>query len=391
MLELFSDEVRRNPFPVYAQLREMSPVLRVPPPFDGWMLFDYESVKWALNDHETFSSRVPAPNWFIFFDPPAHTRLRGLIAQAFTPRMIAGLEPRIRELSRTLLDAAMERGGETLDLAADYSVPLPMQVIAGMIGIPAEEWPRYKLWSDAILRISYARSGRAEAEAAARAFAAVTAEMDVYAGEVIERRRGNPQDDLFTRLIEAEVDGERLTRAEIVGFLQLLVTAGQETTSDLINNAVLCLAEHPEQLARLRAAPELLPAAIEEVLRYRSPVQWMLRTPRRDVEVRGQMIPAGSLVLPVIGSANRDPKQFADAERFDIGRQPNRHLAFGHGIHFCLGAALSRLEARIALADLLARFERLELALEGEWEPRAGLHVLGPSRLPLRMGRERAV
>jgi cytochrome P450 len=325
---------------------------------------------------------VPAPNWFIFFDPPAHTKLRSLISQAFTPRMIAALERRIRDLSRSLLDPLMERGA--MDLAAEYAVPLPMQVIAGVIGIPVDDWPRYKRWSDTILRLSYTRSGGSEAEQALRDFMAVTAEMDQYVGAMVEQRRGNPQDDLFTSLMAAEVDGERLSRQDILGFLQLLVVAGQETTSDLINNAVLCLLEHPDQLARLRAAPELLPSAIEEVLRYRSPLQWMMRTPRHDVQVRGQTIPAGSLILPVIGSANRDPRQFPDAGRFDVARDPNRHLAFGHGIHFCLGAALSRLEARIALSDLLARFDRLELALDGPWEPRSALHVHGPASLPIR-------
>jgi cytochrome P450 len=179
------------------------------------------------------------------------------------------------------------------------------------------------------------------------------------------------------------VEGQRLSHEEILGFFQLLVLTGQETTSDLINNAVLCLLENPEQLARLRAAPELLPPAIEEVLRYRSPLQWMMRTPRRDVEVHGRTIPAGALVLPVIGSANRDPRQFADANRFDIGRDPNPHVAFGHGIHFCLGAALSRMEARIALGDLLA-LGSLEMAGNRPWEPREALHVHGPKSLPVR-------
>jgi len=152
MMNLFSDEMRRNPYPLYDQLRISSPVLRVPPPFDAWMLFDYDSVKWALNDNETFSSRVPAPQWFIFFDPPAHTKLRALISRAFTPRMVVNLEPRIRRLSRELLDRVIGRG--EMDLAADFSVPLPMQVIAGMIGVPAADWPRYKQWSDIILRLS---------------------------------------------------------------------------------------------------------------------------------------------------------------------------------------------------------------------------------------------
>ena len=382
MMDLFSDEMRRNPYPLYDQLRASSPLLRVPPPFNAWMIFDYDGVKWALNDHETFSSRVPAPPWFIFFDPPEHAKLRALISRAFTPRMVANLEPRIRELSRELLDQTSERG--EMDLAAAFSVPLAMQVIAGMIGIPPADWTRYKRWSDAILRLSYTRSGGEEAERAARDFTAVTLEMDAYLADMIQQRRNTQQDDLLTRLIEAEVDGERRSQKEILGFFQLLIVASQETTTNLINNAVLCLLEHPDQLARLRAAPELLPTAIEEVLRYRSPLQWMMRTPRQDVEVHGQVIPAGNLVLAMMGSANRDLRQFPEAGRFDIGRDPNPHVAFGHGIHFCLGAALSRMESKIALSDLLERFKNFELTTDQPWEPRHALNVHGPTRLPIR-------
>jgi cytochrome P450 len=180
------------------------------------------------------------------------------------------------------------------------------------------------------------------------------------------------------------VDGERLTLEEVLGFVQLLLVGGQETTANLINNAVLCLMENPDQRARLEAAPGLLPSAVEEVLRYRSPVQWMPRATRHPVEVHGQVIPAGKLVLAMIGSANRDPKQFRDASRFDIARDPNPHIAFGHGIHSCLGAPLARLEARIALADFLERVKGFELADEEPWEPRKALHVHGPSRLPIR-------
>jgi len=388
-MNLFSDDIRRNPYPLYDQLRASSPVLRVPPPFDAWMIFDYDGVKWVLNDHETFSSRVPAPQWFIFFDPPAHTKLRALISRAFTPKMIANLEPRIRELSRELLDQAVKR--DEMDLAADFSVPLPMKVIAGMIGIPLTEWARYRRWSDVILRLSYTRSGGEEAESALRDFTAVTAEMNAYLTDMIHERRQAPQDDLLTRLIAEEVDGERLSPQEILGFFQLLVVGGQETTTNLINNAVLCLLEHPDQLARLRKAPELLPTAVEEVLRYRSPLQWMMRTPRRDIKVCGEQIPAGKLVLPVIGSANRDPRQFPQAAAFDISRDPNPHVAFGHGIHFCLGAALSRIEAKIALSDLLARFKNFELATDQPWEPRQALNVHGPTRLPIRFEADRGV
>jgi cytochrome P450 len=382
MMNIFSDEIRRNPYPFYDQMRASSPLLRVPPPFDAWMILDYEGVKWALSDHETFSSRVPAPKWFIFFDPPVHTKLRALISQAFTPRMVANLEPRIRKLSRQLLDQTIERG--EMDLAADFSVPLAMQVIAGMIGIPLAEWARFRRWSDVILRLSYTRSGGDEAEHAMRDFTAVTTEMEAYLADMIEQRRIAPQDDLLTRLIKAEVDGQRLSQQEILGFFQLLIVGGQETTTNLIDNAVLCLLENPDQLARLRAAPELLTTAIEEVLRYRSPLQWMMRTPRRDIEVHGQAIPAGGLVLAMMGSANRDPRQFPEADLFNIGRDPNPHVAFGHGIHFCLGAALSRMESKIALSDLLERFKNFELASDQPWEPRAALNVLGPTRLPVR-------
>ena len=386
MINLFSVETRRNPYPLYDQMRSSSPVFKAPPPFDMWMIFDFEGVKQVVSDHETFSSAVPAPdNWFIFFDPPRHTKLRALISRAFTPRMVGNLEPRIRQLSRELLDKRIEHG--VMDLAADYSVPLPMMVIAEMIGIPIADWPRFKRWSDGILKLSYTMRGMERDEEAATAlnvFRAVSAEMNSYLTEMIAQRKVAPKDDLLTRLVEAEVDGERLIQAEILGFFQLLVVGGQETTTNLINNAILCLVENPDQLARLRSAPELLPSAIEEVLRYRSPLQWIMRTPKRDIELHGQMIPAGKLMLPMIGSANRDPKQFRDAARFEITRDPNPHIAFGHGMHSCLGAALSRMEARIAIGDLLERTNSFALASDDLWEPRKALHVHGPASLPIR-------
>jgi cytochrome P450 len=382
-MDIFSDEVRRNPYPVYQQLRTASPLLRVPPPFNGWMVFDYESAKWVLNDAETFSSKVPGPrNWFIFFDAPEHTKLRALISRAFTPRTVAMLEGRIRDLSAALLDPVMDRG--EIDLVEEYAVPLPMKVIAGMIGIPLSDWSTYKRWSDTILRLSHSRSGGEEAQRSIAQFQAVTIEMQAYLSNLLAERRANPQDDLLTRLIDAEVDGERLTEQEILGFFQLLVVGGQETTTDLIGNAVLSLVEHPDQLARLRTEPALLESAIEEVLRFRSPLQWIMRTPRRDTAVHGQTIPAGALVLSMVGSANRDPKVFPEPDRFDIGRSPNPHIAFGHGAHFCLGAALSRLESSIALGDLLERFDTFELAGTEPWPPRPALHVHGPAKLNLR-------
>jgi len=285
-------------------------------------------------------------------------------------------------LSRSLLERTIERG--EMDLAMDFAVPLPMMVITEMLGIPAEDLPRCKRWSDEILKLSYSLfRGPDEARAVAE-YRAATAEMKAYLPELLAQRRASPRDDLLTRLVEAEVDGERLTEEEILGFFQLLLVGGQETTANLINNAILCLVENPDQYARLRSDPDLVPSAIEEVLRYRSPLQWVMRTPSRTVEMHGQAIPAGKLVLAVIGSANRDPRQFADANRFDIARDPNPHVAFGHGLHFCLGAPLARMEARIALVDLLERLKGLELAGTEPWEPRKALNVLGPACLPIR-------
>jgi cytochrome P450 len=200
----------------------------------------------------------------------------------------------------------------------------------------------------------------------------------------LAERRESPKDDLLTRLLHAELDGARLSHAEILGFFQLLLLAGSETTTNLVNNAILCFIENPEQLARLRAAPELLPSAIEEVLRYRSPLQWMFRVTTREVQLHGETIPAGKVMLVMMGSANRDPKQFREPNRFDITRNPNPHIAFGHGIHFCLGAALARLEAKIALTEFLNRIDDFQFASDTPWEPRKGLHVHGPTHLPLR-------
>lgn len=415
MLDLFSDDVRRNPYPLYDHFRRACPVM-LEPTSGVWILFDYASVKRVLDDPETFVSDTasvgahPAPPWLVFTDPPRHTKLRAIISKAFTPRVVEAMESRIRELSRELLNRAIERRGtgdspagsvsdkaagtatpQVLDLAADYSVPLPMRVIAELIGIPQADWSRYVRWSSVILNISYSvrgmSPGKDAAQAADEGFYAVTGEMADYLSSLIAQRRAQPQDDLLTRLVSAEVDGQTLSHQELLAFFQLLIVGGQETTTNLVNNAVLCLLENPDQLALLRRSPELLSSAIEEVLRYRSPFQLLFRGTRREVELQGQVIPAGKLLFVMVGSANRDPEQFRDANRFDITRTPNPHLAFGHGIHFCLGAPLSRLEAKIALTDILARLPGLELASNEPWPPRPALHVHGPAKLPIRFGK----
>ena len=275
-----------------------------------------------------------------------------------------------------------------MDLVADFAAPLPMLVIAEMLGIPVEDRPVLHQWADSILAMSYTIGGPPDAaQSAQEGFAAATAQMSDYLSSLLTAGHGEPAGDLLTRLNGAEVDGVRLTREEILGFFQLLLLAGSETTTNLISNAIVSLVESPDQLARLRANPSCLPIAIEEVLRYRSPLQWMYRVARREVDLCGVAIPAGAMVLAVIGAANRDPAAFPDPDRFEIARDPNPHLAFGHGPHFCLGAPLARLEARISLADLLARTDGITL---DPWEPRPGSHVLGPSHLPFRFTPTRA-
>jgi cytochrome P450 len=384
LLDLSSPDIRRNPFPAYDEARVAAPVVR-----DArtgfWLLFDYASVGQALTDHESFSSGMAAagrtnPEWMIFLDPPRHGKLRGLISKAFTPKAVADLEVCIRGLSSQLLDGAAKNG--SMDVVSDYATPLPMMVIAEMIGIPAADWGLFHGWSDGILRLS--RTIVTADAGAVPAYAAVRREMALYLEAIIARRDVQTQDDLLTRLVHAEFEGERLTEQEIAGFIELLIVAGQETTSNLIANAILSFAEHPDQQAQLANAPELLPSAIEEVLRYRSPVQWLFRTTVRDVRLHGQTIAASSVVIPIIGAANRDPHVFAEPNRFLIRRSPNSHLAFGHGCHFCIGAPLARLEARIAIADLFARLTNWELAETEPWEPRAAIHVHGPARLEVR-------
>src|SRR6185503_8046051 len=234
MIDLFSDDVRRNPYPLYDQIRATSPLFRVP---DSGLLmvFDYDGAKRVLNDHDAFSSRIGPADWMIFMDPPRHSKLRALISQAFTPRSIGNLEPRIRELSRELLDRIADR--DEMDLATDYSIQLPMIVIAEMLGVPDGDRPRFRHWNEVLLNMSYTVPGGAEAGGAMSDFITATAEMNVYLTSLVNDRRAGPKDDLLTRLVQAQVDGERLSQQDIVGFFQLLLLAGSETTTNLINNA----------------------------------------------------------------------------------------------------------------------------------------------------------
>jgi cytochrome P450 len=385
----------RDPYPHYATLRELSPVCRLPG-VDAWIALNYPTVRRIIDDHVTYSS-VAAPGggkplpWLIFSDPPRHTQLRALVQKAFTPQIVARLEPRIAAISQSLLAAIRPRG--QFDLVADYSAPLPLMVIAELIGRPpSDNWSKLKAWSDAILGLANTIFGGPDAMRAVEQYRAASAEMNDLLAVQVAARRQAPTADLLSALVHAEVEGQPLSPADLLGFFQLLLLAGNETTTNLISNAMICLLDHPEQLAALRTAlanstpgqtPPILVTAIEEVLRFRSPVQCVFRQTTREVELAGQQIPAGKLVLLGLGAANRDPRVFSNPDRFDIARATNSHVAFGFGPHFCLGAALARLEARVALEHLLTTFDELAYAGSDPWQPRSAFHVHGPTSLPL--------
>lgn len=381
-MNLFSEESLRDPFPIYDQMRSAAPVYEHPET-GLWMVFDYADVKRVLTEYTTFSSRH-GPNWMGFTDPPRHTKLRALVSQAFTAKSIANLETRIQRLTAELLARCDDN---QIDFGRQVAEPLPMLVITEMLGIPRNDWELCKRWNHVMVDMSYTIPGGPGSREATDAFIGATADMHAYLVKLLTDRRTEPRDDLLTRLCQAELEGEKLTDVEILGFFQLLLLAGSETTTNLLNNAVICLLDNPEQFALLRSQPGLLPLALEEVLRYRSPVQWMYRKTASDTEINGTIIPAGKLMLAMIGSANRDPRQFPNADVFDIRRDPNPHIAFGNGVHFCLGAPLARLEARLALTQFLNRYSSFSYASDPPWQPRKGLHVHGPASLLLNLRR----
>ncbi|MDB4896024.1 MAG: cytochrome [Firmicutes bacterium] len=289
---------------------------------------------------------------------------------------MAALEPRIEAIANELLDQ-VEASGQ-LDLIQDLAYPLPVIVIAEMLGIPAQDRDRFKHWSDEITASADSLLGDSGAHGQQ-----AQAEMAAYFRDIIAQRRAQPQDDLISALLAAELNDEKLSEADVVSLCWLLLVAGNETTTNLIGNAVLSLLEHPEEFARLRSNPALLNTAIEETLRYRSPVQFMFRVTKVDAELGGQTIPAGSMVMAGIGSANRDEAKFSDPDRFDIARDPNPHIAFGHGNHFCLGAPLARVEARVALTAIFDRLGDLRRANDDQLVPPKGFAVHGVKHLPL--------
>ncbi|WP_427174907.1 cytochrome P450 [Arthrobacter sp. 92] len=376
-----------NPFPHYESMRNDAPVF-----YDQetglWHVFRYEDVQRVLSEHATFSSRMAGENpsetgqlfaaSLINTDPPRHRQLRSLVTQAFTPRAVEALAPRISQITDELLSPVAPAG--SMDLIEELAYPLPVIVIAELMGIPAADRERFKKWSDVI--VSQTRptndqeSGEADQSGAHR-------EMSEYFMAMIEERRRSPGNDLISNLLAAEIEGQRLSVVELLGFCALLLVAGNETTTNLIGNAVLCFTEEPGLLERLAADESLLPSAIEEVLRYRSPVQSMYRVAAAATTVGEHSIPAGAPLVAWIGSANRDERQFAHPAQFDAGRSPNRHLAFGQGIHFCLGAPLARLEARIALQAVITRLPGLAVVPHARLERMESTIIYGVKALPV--------
>ena len=368
-----TSEFQQDIWGVYRTLRDEHPVY-----FDTanhqYALSRFEDVWRAVNDWETFSSIVEEAENFlpqlIYMDPQLHTRMRALVSRAFTPKRIAEIEPIVRMTTSELLERIAERGG--CELQHDYAAVLPSVVIARMIGIPDNRVETFRSWTESFLEIQGPQD-----------YADALKNCYELLAELLAERRRNPSDDLMSALLAAEVDGHQLTDEELLGFCFLLILAGNDTTSSLIGNGIVLLARHPDQRAMLGRDPARWPSAIEEMNRIESPVQALPRKTTRDTEFHGTTMPAGSRVLLVWGAANHDDREFSEPERFDVTRTINRHLAFAHGIHFCLGANLARLEARIALETWHDRFPDYEL--DGQPRRITSIWARAFSRIPVRI------
>lgn len=352
---LFDPEVANDPYPFYAYLRREAPVAPLGL-MDLWGIARHEDVLRVLRDPETFSSVVgqrliegeELPS-MLFNDPPIHTRLRGLIAKAFTPRVVELQRESIARRARGLIDAMLAKGDP--DIVLDLAYPLPVMVIAHMLGVADGDHATFKRWSDAIIEnvAPILLTGDDSA------LTGVNQEFDAYFSKRLAKLRREPEDNLLSELVHVETDEGKLTELELLMFCRLLLVAGNETTTGLIVNATRAFSEYPDVLARVRADLSLLPAALEEALRYYAPFPATFRRTTRDVEVGGATIPKDTRVLVFLASANRDERAFENPDEFRLDRGSNRHVAFGMGIHYCVGAPLARLEAEIALRDLLPR------------------------------------
>ncbi len=389
----------RDPYPMYARFRERDPV-HASRLIAGWALFRYADATAVLRDPRFSADERNSKNFalqrrqlvaagaldaddpieqsMLRMDAPDHTRLRGLVSKGFLPRAVERLRPRVEALVKELCDAM--HGRDTVDVIEALAYPLPVIVISELIGVPAEDRARFKRWSDEVVR----SLGFSSLDDVRRSRVAGK-ELRAYFEGVAARRRDEPRDDLISALLAAEEQGDRLSQSEVFSTLNLLLVAGNETTTNLIANGLHALLRHRDQLELLRGDPDLIPTAVEELLRFDSPVQATSRIALEDVEIGGRRVRRGQEVIVTLGSANRDPEQFEAPDRLDVTRKDNRHLSFGHGAHYCLGAPLARLEAQIAFRALLERYPRMTLATDA-LEYRRNFILRGPTSLPVRLG-----
>ncbi|HXF56182.1 MAG TPA: cytochrome P450 [Actinomycetota bacterium] len=387
-----------DPYPVYRELRERAPVSFFEPT-GHWLVSRYEDVNRTLRDrrfgrtylhvatHEEMG-REPPPGWqapfwrvvgtgMLDLEPPDHTRLRRLVSRAFTPRMVESLRPRLQAIMDALVDEVA--GAGEVDLVQAVAEPLPVAVIAELLGVPPSDRHLLRPWSAAITAMFEMNPTEEVARRAVRA----AEEFAGYLRELARERRARPGPDLVSELAQVVEEGDRLTQDELVGTCVLLLNAGHEATVNATGTAWLALFRAPDQLERLRRDPSLVPLAVEELLRFDTPLQLFRRYALEDAQVGGVPIARGAKVALLFGSANRDPSVFPDPDRLDVSRDPNPHLAFGAGIHFCLGAPVARLELHVSFATLLRRLPRLELATEPRWKP--GYVIRGPQELRVRV------
>lgn len=354
----FAPATIEDPYPLYARMRKEDPI-HYSENLKFWTLTRYDDVVAVARNYEEFSSATGFPirrgedgqptfSTMINSDPPKHGQLRGIVARTFTPRTVAALEPRIRAIANELLDEVQAEG--RFDVIQDFAIPLPVTVIAEVLGVPTEMRKTFKQWSDDLV---LSASGMQGAQGSIRNF------YDYFRG-VCEDRRQSPRDDVITDLVRAEAN-DRLNAWEVLDFCLLLLVAGNETTTNLIGNGISHIARNRDQYELVRRDPALVPNWVEESLRYEGPVQGLFRGARRDIELGGKTVREGQMLMVMYAAAGRDPEHFADADRFDIMRDPNDHVAFGTGIHFCLGAPLARLEARIAFETVLERLPNMQL------------------------------
>ena len=369
LFDPYAYQVHDDPYPIYARLRAEAPAYRNEA-LGFWALSRHADVLAGFRDWQHFSNRngvsldldafhenADTTMSFLAMDPPRHDRLRALVSRGFTPRRVSSLEPHIRALSVRYLDSFVEKG--SCDFIRDFAGKLPMDVISEMLGVPAADRPTLREWADLVVHREEGVRGLppAAAQSALR--------MLHYFTELLAERRARPRDDLTGALIAAEMDGDRLSDREIIGFLFLMVVAGNETTTKLLGNALYWLWRNPAQRDRLRAEPGLVARWVEETLRYDNSTQALARVVAADLELHGQKLREGERVVLLVGSANRDERVFADAERYDLARDTSASLAFGQGVHFCLGASLARLEGRVALEELWKRIPDYEIDAAG--------------------------